>query len=382
MSATAIELEKQGNFEGAKSLWKNAIENHNSTTARINLAKHLITYNEASSEIENLLLAASRGCTEDEIDEIGFVAIHAGKPDLANRLFSSYPNQECGAVLNGLGAVHFELNNFQDAQAYFRRAVLAGYSFHAIANLGQVSAVLGNLKEAAECFAKASEIKTNFGGEFELWVAKVYQSQNCPSEANDWYATAADLGNPEAMYQIAHANWVDGETKSAQKWAQLGAKLGHSGSLALLGHLSMDSGSNQLAEKYLRKAAEAGDPWGMNMLGLLLDERMGKPDEGMGWLLRSANLGFSPAHFNIGRIHFMRGEFDEAQNWLNTASESNHSGAFQLLGEISFDKGDLASAEFSFRKAIQLGNSSVISKLCELFEKQERFSELEELLKR
>jgi TPR repeat protein len=123
-------------------------------------------------------------------------------------------------------------------------------------------------------------------------------------EASRWYRLAANLGDPQAAYELGVLllEGVDGVPKDRNAAKELfgrAAVKNHPGALYNLGVMALDSSNGrtpdyaQAAQDFL-KAANAGDDNGAYSYGVMLREGKGVPQdiaEGAHWLKRAADGG-------------------------------------------------------------------------------------------
>ncbi len=95
------------------------------------------------------------------------------------------------------------------------------------------------------------------------------------------------------------------------------------------------------------KAAGANDPQAMNNIGILYNKGLGvKKDnkQAEAWYLKSANLGYANAQFNLGNLYFngddgIKQDLTEAARWYTAAARGNHLRAQYYLAQM-YEHGD------------------------------------------
>ena len=225
-----------------------------------------------------------------------------------------------GAQL-AVGIMYFDgrgvVRNHEKAAEYIEKAAIAGnpeaqyrYGTHAFLGIGiERDLFIGKdwIKKAAEQGVK--EAQYDLGTIFE--DARLYTA------ALGWYAKAMVQGHASAGYNAGVIRTMNIEAKPELR--------------------SLDK-----ALDAFRGAANLGHPGAMNNLGVLLMDNAddeAKVEEGLGWLLKSAEAGYKNAQFNLGKV-YLSGKVTpvdktEAYYWLSAASLNGHDKSSALLDVIA-----------------------------------------------
>ena len=98
---------------------------------------------------------------------------------------------------------------------------------------------LGSSGQASKCKKLFEQEKVP--GEGYLKIAKQYEKEGLPLEANKWLKKASDAGSAQAMYQLAIDLLLKGGTyragREAIKYLAEASKLGHAKSQVILGDI-------------------------------------------------------------------------------------------------------------------------------------------------
>ena len=182
-----------------------------------------------------------------------------------------------------------------------------------------------------------------------------------------WCREFADAGSADAMLALADLHAADGDADGEVAWLarslaagradralRLGTLLEAAGRVqealaayvhaAEAGEVAADVRAGRLlrardaaaAERHLRRGAEAGDLAGAHELALLLAD-VGRRDEAVALLRRTADLGFEPAALALGRLLAATGEAAEAaeaETFLRIAAEAGVPGANDEIVDV------------------------------------------------
>ncbi|WP_233608704.1 tetratricopeptide repeat protein [Nocardia stercoris] len=138
------------------------------------------------------------------------------------------------------------------------------------------------------------------------------------------YRRAANAGDADAMYRLAHLLEMRGETAEAEAetWYRRAADTGHPDAMRNLGRLFARRGETDEAAIWFRRAADTGYIPAMITFGYELEKR-GETAEAVTWWRRAADTGGDPDVMgHLGRLLEMRGETAEAETWYRRAAEA------------------------------------------------------------
>lgn len=148
--------------------------------------------------------------------------------------------------------------------------------------------------------------------------------------AAELYSRAADLGDPDAQYDLAF---------------MLDSGEG----------IPMDRGR---AETLFRAAADQGDTDACLCMGGILFER-GEYADAEGYFLSAAMRDDVKAEYNLGLLYM--GDYlgepdtDKAREWFDSAAEKGFAYAQTMVGTMELDAGNVGGAESMFRAAAEQG---------------------------
>jgi hypothetical protein len=154
---------------------------------------------------------------------------------------------------------------------------------------------------------------------------------------------AAESGDAAAQYELSAMLCEKGEEVDAEYWLKCSADLGYGPAQLFYADLvDADEAARliQLAGEWYKIQAETGDPgWQYEYALLLLrddDDWCGDPDEGLRWLLASAQQGCTRACRGLGS-EYLRGKISEYTTqqgvlWLSRAADLGDTGACESLG--------------------------------------------------
>lgn len=157
------------------------------------------------------------------------------------------------------------------------------------------------------------------------------------AEAARWYKLAADLGNPQAQFQLAAAalrgDGVPEDRKLAKSLLEKAAAQGHAGAFYNLGIMAIDADIQDFkaAAAYFRKAADGGNMDGAYSLAVLYREGRGVPQdlkEAASWLRRAADDHIAAAEVELAIMTFngegvVKDEAAAAKLFLRAAVRNN-----------------------------------------------------------
>jgi TPR repeat protein len=183
-------------------------------------------------------------------------------------------------------------------------------------------------------------------------IAEMYRDgsgvKKDPVEAARWYKLAADLGNPQAQFQLAAAalkgEGVREDRKLARSMLEKAAAQGHAGAFYNLGIMAIDADIQDFksAAAYFRKAADGGNMDGAYSLAVLYREGRGVPQD-----------------------------IKEAARWLRLAADDHIAAAEVELAIMTFNgegvpKDEAAAAKLFLRAAVR-NNPVAMNRLARLY---------------
>jgi TPR repeat protein len=123
----------------------------------------------------------------------------------------------------------------------------------------------------------------------------------------------------------------------------------------------------------MTKRAEANDPTSINMLAAHYRRGLGGLQQDRAKAIelftKSAELGFSSAHCNLGNIYEDGGDMKKAKFHFEAAAMAGHNVARSNLGVIEFTSGNLERAVKHWTIGASVGNHEAMNFLIKFFEK-------------
>lgn len=202
--------------------------------------------------------------------------------------------------------------------------------------------------------------------------------------------TAADRGDPEAMFELAELRRAQGnglgQTERFEPLYRAAAEAGHLGAMRelglwLWGTRGPDPGRELEGQALISQAAERGDTKAMMAMGHLCRQR-GEESEGLAWFHRSSDLGNPIATAFIGRSHLLAGRLAEAERWLGEAVERGDCSAIPPLVEALIGQDRSVEIESWYRLGVERGDVASMISLGRLQLDAGHLNEAEDLLRR
>lgn len=151
--------------------------------------------------------------------------------------------------------------------------------------------------------------------------------------ADQWLYSAAEAGDPEAMYRQAKAHFMEeGELAREAGWYWLG-HAAEAGWLAAMEDVVRYSTSEDQREYWLQKAANGGAPRSMLTLADLLVER-GQTTEAEHWYQSAIDMGLTVARSRLASLLTGQGRLAEAEEYVRPEAEAGSSAAAEQLAEL------------------------------------------------
>jgi uncharacterized protein len=178
----------------------------------------------------------------------------------------------------------------------------------------------------------------------------------------------AKSGDAQSQFELGNAydsgKDAPRDGHEAKKWYLKAAEQGHSEAQNSIGSIYQAEHSYQQAMSWYKKAAEKNHPLAINNIAYLYDLGLGVPQDRVraeGIYLRSANLSWAEAMFNLGQMYGsgQLGSKDLIKGcmWTIRASKYSDSGRTKEKadGTVNYCKQTLSSNDF--KKAKQEANS-------------------------
>jgi hypothetical protein len=146
-----------------------------------------------------------------------------------------------------------------------------------------------------------------------------------------WYRRAADLGHPNAAYNIGfmyhNGQGAPRDPTEAIAWYRKATDLGYPSAPYNLGVMHRDGQGvpqdHAQAVAWFRKAVDVGHVGAMSQLGVMYANGRGVPQdyaEAVAWYRKGADLGAAPAMFNLGIMYDdgrgVTQDYVEAYKWM------------------------------------------------------------------
>ncbi|MGK5681648.1 tetratricopeptide repeat protein [Actinoplanes sp. URMC 104] len=209
-------------------------------------------------------LAAEGGATAHYLD-LGDVL---ADPDLAAAAYQRAADCGHAGGWYGLGLLHDERGDMQDARACYRRAAQAGH-LEALVHLGWLHHGDGDLEQALDCYQRAA-----LAGHVDALVSlgDVARQRDDLVEAGRCYRRAVDRGSLTGLVGLGILRQLDGDVAQAHVWYQQAVDEGHTPALVNLGCLYLNENDPLRAQPYLSAAVAAGQTDAHRYLADVLDE--------------------------------------------------------------------------------------------------------------
>jgi tetratricopeptide (TPR) repeat protein len=201
------------------------------------------------------------------------------------------------------------------------------------------------------------------------------ESRGDYSTALVWYRRGADIGDPQAQFDVAwtyqNGLGVPADPAQAVQWYRRAAENGHAMAANNLGVLYKNGVGTERdyaeAMRWYRRAADAGNAEAQNNIGVLFDNGQGVTrdyGQAMLWFRRAADAGNVSAEVNLG-VLFQNGvgvtlDYGEAMRWFRRATDAGSPAGETSLG-LMYENGlgvqrDHAAALVWIRKAASAGD--------------------------
>ena len=225
-----------------------------------------------------------------------------------------------------------------------------------------------DVDEAARWFRKAAE-QGDIDAQYKLGLSYLSGSGVAyrEDEAVYWLQKAGEQGHPKAQLTLGDLYYKEGNNHNMSKafdWYQKA------------GELAVASRANELVMCALFSKAYDGDAESQFAIsGMYYDGKNGltqNDNEGLKWLLKSANSGYPEAQSVLGAMTVLgRGgikkNIAEGVKWLEKAANQGNAKAQYSLGLYYFSDGQYKKAIPLFRDAAENGNVDAMEKLYDIY---------------
>jgi TPR repeat protein len=292
---------------------------------------------------------------------LGWIAQVRGDLAEAERWYRRAAEAGNDRAMTNLGTLAERRGDLTTAESWFRQAAAAG-STMAIANLGGVLLRTGRIEQARAAYRQAAAAGDLAGLHKEAVLEFLHGD---PKRATDLLERAALAGHPASVRSLGLLSRVgedkDVDQEQVETLYRAAAELGDVQAMCEMARARVAQGKLDEAEIWYRRAAaaEPGGPHGSQAefeLAVLLDEGRGRVSEAEGWYRRSAEHGRPEAMLNLGTVLEARGEDGEAERWYHKALAMGYLFAEVNLGTLHRRRGDLAEARSWYQRAAARGD--------------------------
>jgi TPR repeat protein len=175
--------------------------------------------------------------------------------------------------------------------------------------------------------------------------------------------SAAEAGNTDAMYDLASAFSVAGDSLMSEMWLLRAADGGDADAMYSMGITEFERGNLELAESWYKKASARGVRSAAYNLGMMM-RRRGDDEAAVAQLLRAANRGHIRAAAQLGLLLQKLGDDAQAERWLvAVAAQREDATALSTAGAARAAQGNLTEAESLFLRAVAGGEPRALTGL-------------------
>jgi TPR repeat protein len=195
-----------------------------------------------------------------------------------------------------------------------------------------------------------------------LSLGALYHEEGDIDNARQWFSKSASQGNADAAHNLGYLSLREGDPVAADTWLHRAIEGGNSTVLSKdlaflcleMGRLLYAKGATKRAEFWLRAAAEGDEIEGAYLLGSFLSQT-GREEESAVWLDRAARNGSTDALLDLGGLAYFGERYNEAERlWQRAAASGDIRGSINL-GALYHSTGDLDQAEQQLRQAATSG---------------------------
>jgi TPR repeat protein len=170
------------------------------------------------------------------------------------------------------------------------------------------------IENAINCFKTSSDLG-NAKAMLKLGLLKEHYENNL-TQAVDWYKKAKSAGNLKALYHLGRLS-CEQETYTYLSDFEDFAKDNKKSVQYDLAVCFEKKGEMNKAKKWFKIVANKGDVIAQYRLAMLFDK-----ENKLFWLKKSAQNGYVPAQFDLGKLLFKQQKTKEAKIWLEKAKNN------------------------------------------------------------
>ena len=266
-------------------------------------------------------------------------------------------------VFNMLGAICYQLRNFDDAAKYLKNAIaLNPHHSDAYSNLGNVHQEQGLLDEAMICVKKSIELNPHNADAYNT-LGMIFHKKGAIDSAIQAYQRALDIkpAYANAYHNLGVAFKEKGLFSESisffEKALQFDTK--NSDACFHIGMLLKETGKPDEAILFFQKGLQINPNHAAayNLLGMIFGEK-GQFDSALANFVKAIKLNphYVDAYSNIGKVFQEQGNFEEAIMYFRKAiqMDDHHALAYNNLGVVFQMQGKTDEAIAHFQKALQL----------------------------
>jgi len=245
--------------------------------------------------------------------------------------------------------------DFEGAIRLLRSALDAGDGSVAPA-LAAIYLALGRRDEAVDALRCGAEAGNARSAERLAWHLLVVSRQ--PSEAEEAFDRALDLGWGEAWHMLSSARAGRGDYAGAVNACAKAARLGDGVAVLVQArYLSENLDDPELALRILQPECDRDNPLALLQAGAIAQRLEGEPsDQAAQYYRRAADLGNASAAHHLGHLLATRGEPDEVDEALGLAFEMGDASAALCQAKHRFQRGDTERALAAARAGCRAGH--------------------------
>ena len=328
-------------------------------------------------------LAAAGGDLHDyAMFHLGAAAQARDELDEAERWYLRAAKLGNSRAMSNLGTIAELRDDYNTAHTWYGRAADAGLTL-AMTNLGSLLLKTGHVYEARAQYQRAADAGDPAG--FRKQAALEWEHGNAQQaltllqralqagdatsarllgmllrtlpedagvtqdEIESLYRLAVEMGDTEAMCEMARVHVQRGELDAAETWVRRAlTRVGDTGAGQALAELTMGMLMEvrrrpRDEEAWYRRATARGHPVAMANLGVVLSQR-GEYDEAEDLFRAALTAGLPQAEVNLGTLYRQRGMPGEARRWYRRAADRGDLLAKQALREMT-DGDDTGQAD-------------------------------------
>ncbi|MFF9585594.1 hypothetical protein [Streptomyces achromogenes] len=239
------------------------------------------------------------------------------------------------AAYNNLGVLAMLRGDLDTAERWYRRGMDAG-DWAAAVGLGVVREKRGDEAQAEELWRLAGKRDVPNADQN---LAVLYERQGRHREAGELFTRAAEAGDVQAAVHAGFRCHEAGDRAGAERWWRTAADAGSADGAFYLGLLLVREGRTAEGERLWERAAERlGTP------GRAVARTPSQPEAGTTYRIGgAAESGEVYAAYQLGLLHWERGDHDAALQWWTLAAGAGHVDSVFGLCQLYLNiRGDLA----------------------------------------